>query len=200
LFPLVVGDKSAHEAVVHVPQLFYFFLFTLAFAPSLWIPQFLQLHKIIARRKLLILFLAAAMFVIIKYNTLIHPYMLADNRHYTFYVWNRFYARHELARFAIIPVYIFGLIVMWNSLDGSIGFRIFFLICTIMTLCLQQLIEIRYFLIPFLILRLNRTQAAQKLVVLEVIWNLLINAVTFYLFFTKEIHWSNFDDVQRLIW
>jgi alpha-1,2-glucosyltransferase len=199
---IVVGDKTAHEASIHVPQLFYFSIFVLVFGCSLWIPQLLKSHRIFRHPKCLlgILVLAGVIAVIVKFNTLVHPYLLADNRHYTFYVWNRFYARHELARFAIIPAYIFGLSTIFGSLDGSIGFKIFFVVSTVLTLCLQRLIEVRYFLIPFLLLRLNRKTVTKKWLILEIIGNLLINQLTFTIFFNVKIRWENFDEIQRIIW
>lgn len=54
--------------------------------------------------------LAAAMTVIallvIRYNTIIHPFTLADNRHYVFYVF-RLLLRHPMIRYLAAPVYIF---------------------------------------------------------------------------------------------
>lgn len=147
-----------------------------------------------------ILLLAGAIYVAVAYNTQIHPYMLADNRHYTFYIWNRFYERHEYARFAIIPVYIFGLSVIFSSLDGSIGFKTFFIVSTVITLCLQKLIEIRYFLVPFLLLRLNQTKTTKKWTFVELIVNLTINYLTFTIFFNKKIRWNDFEEDQRIIW
>jgi alpha-1,2-glucosyltransferase len=130
----------------------------------------------------------------------VHPYLLADNRHYTFYVWNRFFGRYEHARFAAIPIYVFGLSTIFSSLDGSIGFKMFFVISTVLTLCLQKLIEIRYFLIPFLLLRLNRSSVTKKWTFLELLVNLSLNAITFSIFFNTEIRWKDFEDVQRIIW
>lgn len=201
-FSIPVGDKTAHEAAIHVPQLFYFSLFVLFFGSSLWIPQLLKIHKIFGswRCLLAITFLAGVMALIIRYNTIVHPYLLADNRHYTFYIWKRFYERHELARYAIIPAYIFGLITIVNSLDGSIGFKMFFIISTVLTLCLQQMIEVRYFLIPFLLLRLNRKTMSIQWTFLELLGNIFINQVTFMMFFRVQIKWDNFEDIQRLIW
>lgn len=198
----LVGDKTAHEASLHVPQLFYFSLFVLVFGSSLWIPQLLRIHRVLGSWKcmLAILWLAGVMIVIVNYNTIVHPYLVADNRHYTFYVWNRFYNRHEYARFAIIPAYIFGLVTILNSLDGSIGFKIFFVVSTVLTLCLQKLIEVRYFLIPFLLLRLNRASVKKKWTFIELLVNIIINFLTFKIFFTTEIRWSDFEDIQRIIW
>lgn len=147
-----------------------------------------------------ILLLSGVIYAAVRYNTLVHPYLLADNRHYTFYVWNRFYARHEYARFAIIPLYIFGLSTVFSSLDGSIGFKLFFVVSTVLTLCLQQLIEVRYFLIPFLLLRLNRTEVTKKWTFVELLVNIGINYLTFTIFFNKKVRWSDFDEDQQIIW
>lgn len=199
---IVVGDKSAHEAKLHIPQIFYFSLFTLTFGSSLWIPKIVDGLKSILSWKGIIGFiiLSALMVVVIYYNTIVHPYLLADNRHYTFYVWNRFYGKHMLVRYLLIPVYIFGLFVICNSLNGSIGSKIFFVISTVLTICLQSLLEVRYFLIPFLILRLTSRHVSRKWSLLEILINLVINYVTFTIFFTREIKWEDFDEPQRLIW
>ncbi|CRK89688.1 CLUMA_CG003403, isoform A [Clunio marinus] len=199
---IVVGDKTAHEASIHIPQLYYFSLFVLVFGCSLWLPQLFRLHKIFSSWKCLlgIFLLTLFMILTVKYNTLVHPYLLADNRHYTFYVWKRFYQRHALAKYAIIPVYIFGLSTIFTSMDGSIGFKIFFVLSTIATLCLQKLIEVRYFLIPFLLLKLNRKSVTKSLSLLELLVNILINQITFIIFFQVQVRWKDFNEVQRIIW
>lgn len=200
---IVVGDKSAHEASIHVPQLFYFTLFVLIFGSSMWIPHVFDVFKIFKKWKYLlsVIFLGIVIAMIVKYNTLIHPYLLADNRHFTFYIWNRFYGRYALARFLIIPVYIFGLYTIFKSMNGgSIGFKIFYVISTLMTVCLQKMIEVRYFLIPFLLLRINRSYVVKKWSFLELCGNLCINYFAFKVFFNVEIKWSDFEDIQRIIW
>lgn len=35
-----------------------------------------------------------------------HPFLLSDNRHYTFYVWKRIYMLHPLVPYLLVPVYI----------------------------------------------------------------------------------------------
>lgn len=198
----LVGDKQAHEATVHIPQMFYFSLFTLIFGPTMWIPnvkKFLK-HAGTAKGILMILTSAAIIAAIIHFNTVVHPYLLADNRHYTFYVWNRLYNRNIYIKFLMIPVYIFGLYNFFASMEGSIGFKVFFTISTLMTLCLQALIEVRYFLIPFLILRLNQTSVEKKWSLVELLVNILINFLTFKVFFTVETRWPEFEEAQRIIW
>lgn len=199
---IVVGDKSAHEASIHIPQLFYFTLFLLIFGSSLWIPRIFDVFKIFTnwRYFLTAAFLGLLILVIVQYNTIIHPYLLADNRHFTFYIWNRFYGRYALARFIVIPVYIFGLYTMFSSLNGSIGFNMFFVLSTVLTICLQKMIEVRYFLIPFLLLRLNRSSVVKKWTFIELCGNLCINYFAFKVFFNVEIRWKDFNEIQRIIW
>lgn len=42
--------------------------------------------------------------------------MLADNRHYTFYVWRKFFLKHKLAKFLPTPAYLFFGWRCWNDL------------------------------------------------------------------------------------
>lgn len=35
-----------------------------------------------------------------------HPFLLSDNRHYTFYVWRRIYMVHPMMPYALVPVYL----------------------------------------------------------------------------------------------
>lgn len=35
-----------------------------------------------------------------------HPFLLADNRHYAFYLWRRVINPHPAARYALAPAYL----------------------------------------------------------------------------------------------
>ena len=105
---IVVGDKTAHQAALHLPQLLYFSLFfgglCCSFA-ALYLADFLtalRSHPRMAGS------CAVLMVAVIHLNTMAHPYLLADNRHFTFYIWRRFFARHWVAKFLPIPAYMFG--------------------------------------------------------------------------------------------
>lgn len=39
----------------------------------------------------------------------VHPFILADNRHYTFYIWKNIFRRFYWSKYALIPVYCYGL-------------------------------------------------------------------------------------------
>lgn len=198
---IVVGDKTAHTAVIHIPQLFYFSLFCLVFA---W-PHFLNLVtpfiKFVYKHVLHVLLLIILLMLIVYMNTLVHPYLLADNRHYTFYIWGRFYRSIHWFRYAITPVYFFGLycIVCTVYSKNDITFALMYLPCTILVLILQKMIEVRYFLIPFFLLR-TRLQPSYKILFIELLTYIVINFITLTIFFTKNIYWSDFDYVQKLIW
>jgi len=53
-----------------------------------------------------ILFLAGSL-LIVRYNTIVHPFTLADNRHYTFYVFRQL-LRHRAIKFIVTPIYVVG--------------------------------------------------------------------------------------------
>lgn len=199
---IVVGDKDAHTASVHVPQLFYFALFVLIFGVAVWPPMWRYVLHDVYVHWIRTLVAVAAIGVIVELNTVEHPYLLADNRHYTFYVWNRFYAAHPAARFAIVPAYVFGLAAINTSLamTRTAGFRLCLTLCTVMALCFQQLIEVRYFLVPFLYVRLHSSAVGRWWLAAELVAYAVLNAAVFYVFSTKEIWWDDFEAVQRLIW
>ncbi|TAQ85008.1 hypothetical protein B7494_g6664 [Chlorociboria aeruginascens] len=59
-----------------------------------------------------------ATLVIIKYNTIIHPFTLADNRHYVFYVFRYTILRHSLIRYLLAPIYLLCLYLAYSTLAG----------------------------------------------------------------------------------
>lgn len=161
------------------------------------------LLRFVINRWFLCLSLAIAFAAIVHYNTIEHPYLLADNRHYTFYLWNRFYKKYEFARYIIIPVYLLALgcvLAALNENQRSTGFTMLYIVCTLASIALQRLFEIRYFILPYIYLRLHLNNIRPNYIMLELVWYLILNVCTFYLFFTKEIVWSDYKDTQRLIW
>ena len=119
---IVVGDRAAHQATLHLLQLCYFSLFHLALSlpwalPHLTqFPAFLRTHpakvsSLPAARpppSAQVVLATAGLAALVQYSTLAHPYLLADNRHLTFYLWRRVFMRHWTVKFLLIPAYIFG--------------------------------------------------------------------------------------------
>ncbi|KAI1496957.1 glycosyltransferase family 59 protein [Biscogniauxia marginata] len=56
--------------------------------------------------------------LIVRFNTIIHPFTLADNRHYMFYVFRYSILRAPWVRYALVPVYVFCGWMCWAALQG----------------------------------------------------------------------------------
>ncbi|TGZ81520.1 hypothetical protein EX30DRAFT_319109, partial [Ascodesmis nigricans] len=106
-FTIVLGDASAHIASLHTPQLLYFSAATAFFSWPLFFSLFPRLAC--ARTWAWILGGGAAvmplMVAAVKWNTVLHPYLMADNRHYAFYVFRRIVLRTWWSRYALVPGY-----------------------------------------------------------------------------------------------
>lgn len=61
-------------------------------------------------------FVASA--AIVKYNTIIHPFTLADNRHYMFYIFRYTIRRGAVVRFLLILPYTVSRWMVWGTLAG----------------------------------------------------------------------------------
>lgn len=198
---IVIGDKTAHQATIHLPQLLYFSLFISFFTLPKFLMNFYHILTIIKLNLIKFIIACIIIGIIVKYNTLVHPYLLADNRHYTFYIWNRLYGKYDLFKYAIIPLYIMNIIYIIENLKyHKFSFQLSFYLCIFIAIALQKLLELRYFIIPFIIFRLNMKSYKTYELILEILFYLIINTITFYIFFTKEIYWTNYEEPQRLIW
>ncbi|XP_072402871.1 dol-P-Glc:Glc(2)Man(9)GlcNAc(2)-PP-Dol alpha-1,2-glucosyltransferase [Diabrotica undecimpunctata] len=201
---IVVGDKTAHVSTIHIPQLFYFSLFCLIFSWPHFVGEVSSFLAFTRKHKISIFAVTLLGFLIVMFNTQVHPYLLADNRHYMFYIWNRFYQKYVLFKYVIVPVYIFAWYVIIKLLydKDDITFLFFYLVCTTIVLVTQKLIEVRYFLIPYILFRLRLKSNANNAfnLVLEFVTYLLINRLTLQLFFTKVITWNDYSEFQRIIW
>lgn len=178
-------------------------MFLAIFAPSLLLSKLKSVLRLFLNHWYLFIGLSIVFAIIIRYNTIEHPYLLADNRHYTFYLWNRFYGKYEFARYIIIPLYLLSLGCVYcllNENQRSTGFTILYIVCTLASIALQRLIEIRYFILPYIYLRMHLNNIKPKFIMVELVLYLVLNACTFYLFFTKEIVWTDYKETQRLIW
>ena len=208
---IVVGDRSQHKACFNFPQLFYLLAFTIAFSSSLLLfPQdiasYLKTFKNIVKKPLYVLglLLAAVIMVLIIYKfTYVHEYLLADNRHYPFYIWRKVYARHWLVKYALIPLYIFAgfCIQRQLSLKQHRLWLVMFYVCVAIVTVPQKLLEFRYFIIPYIFYRLHIPLGSYTRLALECMLYVAANAVTFYLFLEKPFYWAHSpEEVQRFMW
>ena len=106
----------------------------------------------------------------VHYNTVVHPFTLADNRHYIFYVF-RILLAHPLIKYLVVPIYFFGAWLTLQALGGTknprdefgsdpegtvhVSFVLVWFIATSLSLVSAPLVEPRYFILPWLMWRLH---------------------------------------------
>jgi hypothetical protein len=164
---IVVGDRSHHEAHLHFPQIFYFVTFSAAW---LW-PEIslLILHKgprsfFLCRNFVIsaLAFIPIALYLVHHY-TFAHAYLLADNRHYTFYIWKKFFKQTENAKYFYTIIYFVAAYSLWELLGSSkrtFLWRIFFFLSVCAALVPSSLLEFRYFIIPYFFIFLHSRPSA----------------------------------------
>ena len=74
-------------------------------------------------------------------------------------------------------------------------------VCVAINLLPQLLLEFRYFIIPYLLIRAQIKPVCWKSLALESVTMLTINAVTMFLFLYKPFSWDHDPDTeQRFMW
>ncbi|XP_069694039.1 dol-P-Glc:Glc(2)Man(9)GlcNAc(2)-PP-Dol alpha-1,2-glucosyltransferase isoform X2 [Periplaneta americana] len=198
---LVVGDRSAHQMVLNIPQLFYFSLFLVIFSSPFMVLYIKEFLINLLKHWKLVLMLLIGCAIIVYSNTHVHTYLVSDNRHYTFYIWKRLFERYYLVKYMLIPVYIFGAFSTFKLLkETDIAFQIGYIAFVALCLVPQKLLEFRYFIVPFLMFRLHVNSRSWWQLVLEFTLFSLVNAVTVYIFITRTFYWLDSKDVQRFLW
>ncbi|KAG4025292.1 hypothetical protein MFRU_061g00110 [Monilinia fructicola] len=264
---VVLGDKTNHVATIHLPQLLYLWPFIAFFSFPLLLPAlFSSLSSIITNtlhptrlltsplhiqlRTLTTLALTLASLlgslIIIKYNTIIHPFTLADNRHYVFYVFRYTILRHPLIRYLLAPIYTGCFYLILQTLSGPsspspspspsppiktpLTTPLLLLLTTTLSLITAPLVEPRYYILPYLFLRLHlptlRAAPSRKFpsptptpastststsptltlplnpyLSTETLWYLTINLITAYIFLYRGYSWEQEPGrVQRFMW
>ncbi|KZS96161.1 glucosyltransferase [Sistotremastrum niveocremeum HHB9708] len=188
---IVLGDKSNHVPVLHIPQMYYFFAFATAFG---WPILFANGHKHL-RREVFSRIRTAATIVItiivagtIQRYTIHHPFLLSDNRHYTFYVWQRIFRRHPVIPILVAPVYVICAVAWFVRIgeDQTLLQTLVLPAALVPTLLPTPLLEPRYFLIPYILLRCQVTSKSRWGLVIEGAWYSIINLATMWVFLYME--------------
>lgn len=112
------GDKENHVASIHLAQMFYIWPYFAFFSWPLIYRQYLPTslgpfyYPTNYPRRVIVFTALVVMLVVVRYNTIVHPFTLADNRHYTFYVF-RILLRHPSIKYLAVVIYIsFGWITL----------------------------------------------------------------------------------------
>lgn len=215
---IACGDKDNHTVSTHGVQVFYCATFVSVLLVPIWASRATLAaytrFAVTGRRGLHLAATAAAYAAIrhvITHYTIVHPFLLADNRHYTFYLYRRVLSR-PWAQWAAVPVYHFALWLVPYMLCKTYrqGARpamspwtvTAFVGATIATLVPSPLFEPRYYIVPALLFRVftrPETPTAKRHLY-EFLWNTLVNVVLFIVFFSYEFPWATEKWPQRIIW
>ncbi|KAJ5666854.1 Dol-P-Glc:Glc(2)Man(9)GlcNAc(2)-PP-Dol alpha-1-2-glucosyltransferase [Penicillium macrosclerotiorum] len=119
---VVLGHKEFHTAGIHLAQMLYIWPYFMFFSwpiiavpvlnillPRHFLPKYLN-YGFPEKQKRLPGILATlvalpVMVAIVHFNTVVHPFTLADNRHYVFYVFRLLLGVHPAIKYSAVLVY-----------------------------------------------------------------------------------------------
>ncbi|KAG2262378.1 hypothetical protein Bca52824_069457 [Brassica carinata] len=208
---IVLGAKEAHVVSPHFAQIMYFSLVSALFTAPLHFSVD-QLRNLLQELRqnwplslLLTLVALIAGFASVHFFSLAHPYLLADNRHYPFYLWRKIINAHCLVKYMLVPVYVyswFSILTLLAKTRRKIWVLVYFL-ATCAVLVPTPLIEFRYYTIPFYIFMLHscvRSNGCTTTWLLTGTIFVCVNVFTMAMFLFRPFKWSHEDGVQRFIW
>lgn len=207
---LVLGDKSNHQSGLHFPQLLYFAAFAAIWSAPVALLGIARWRRVIrwpvqsASNIAVTISVFALTQILVHYFTYEHPFLLADNRHYVFYLWQRTYRRFPHIKYLLVPGYMLaaGLIFDAYTLAGQrdVLSVIIYVSALAATLIPSPLIEPRYFILPYLLYRLGLPRQPQWKLLLEALFYSAVNVATVYIFLERPFEWKGTDGLQRFMW
>ena len=184
---LALGDADNHEASLHIAQFWYAVLFTCA-------PLF---HELSARKDVLRCIISpsgvallACVVASMLYGAMGHPFLLSDNRHFTFYAW-RWVLKHYPLRVALSPLFASSALLAVRKLTSagkSMVWIVGFVAAASAPLVLSPLIEPRYYIPVATIFHLNVRHAAPTVSVAVLT---VTNIWTLHLFLNRPFEWAD---------
>ncbi|KAM7468084.1 hypothetical protein LguiB_015646 [Lonicera macranthoides] len=205
---IVLGAKESHAVSPHFAQIMYFSLVSSLFmapvhfslsqvgvlACSFWKNRPLSFFQ---------WFMALiAGFLSVHFFSVAHPYLLADNRHYPFYLWRRIIKVHWSMKYLLVPLYVYSWFSISNILAKvrkKIWVLAYFLACAAV-LAPAPLIEFRYYTIPFFFLILHSPVNNDRIWIFMGTIYTAINIFTMTMFLFRPFQWDHEIGTQRFIW
>ena len=107
---VVLGDKSNHRPALHTAQLLYLVGYAAApfelHALTRGLAATLRTAAAAAAAAPLSVAAATAAAAAAAHGTLCHAFLLADNRHVSFYLWRHVLGKHPAVRYALVPLHV----------------------------------------------------------------------------------------------
>jgi len=205
---IVLGAKEAHVVSPHFAQFLYFGLVSAAallpwhFTPNRVLDLFHLSGKNKTCSSLAVLMGLGLSFVAVHFFSIAHPYLLADNRHYTFYIWRKVIQVNWMMKYMLIPLYVYSWLSIINIL-GKSQTRIWvlsFVLSVALVLVPAPLVEFRYYTIPFVILVLHSPAIGNgKLLAMGSLYA-AVDLSTLVMFLFRPFHWEHESGTQRFMW
>lgn len=174
-------------------------------------------------RTFLTLAILASMGLIVHYNTYLHPYLLADNRHYPFYLFRRTILLHPYVKYAAVPIYyLCGWCVVHllkqptsqtkhtrNNGDVTTIWTLAYFAALFGSVIGAGLVEFRYFVPAWVLWRLavggkgvdQGSGGGKWRWAVEIGWFAIVNALTGWVFLNWGFGWENEPGkLQRFMW
>lgn len=215
---ITFGDKENHQMSLHLVQVFYCWTFVGGLTLPIWLSQrtLVDYLKFTVGRygsKIIITIMSYfAIYYVVKNYTVVHPFLLADNRHYTFYIYRRILSK-PYSQYLVVPVFHFFQWLVPYMLSQTPSYSrvklstvgiVAFMAITTLTIIPSPLFEPRYYIVPLVLFRLfTKLQLTSHNVrnhMYELVWYLFINGLVFILFFNYEFTWLSEPGIQRIIW
>lgn len=220
---VVLGDKQHHAPVLHAAQPAYWLLLTalahhplLPLDPTAWHGLLRWAWNDCGLLRFGALLGGAAL--ALHRGTLSHPFLLADNRHYTFYLWRRGFARFPHLNLCLLPLY--ALSAHWvcarvyegaNPNGSSSSFVILGLsgnnslkaallaLAAALVLLPAHLLEPRYWTTPLVVALLEMPPPSPIDLNIATLGFAALNLVTVHMFLHHPFKWGD-GSVARFMW
>ena len=143
----------------------------------------------------------AASAAVLRYSSHVHPYLLADNRHYTFYLWKDLLGPMGPWRVALAPLCCTCVWLLCATLllrqrglwVGGLG------VCTGLALVPAGLLEFRYFTVPAFMAALHWPVASRAHSAAQAGAFAAVNVAALWLFLERPFRWPD-GSVARFMW
>jgi alpha-1,2-glucosyltransferase len=153
------------------------------------------------------MFILALAGLVLHRFTLSHPFLLADNRHYVFYLWRRVFQRYPFANLFLTPLYaLAGWWLTTRVYQGSGASRrsssltvLVVGVAVALVLVPAHLLEPRYFTLPLVMTLLEAPPRSHTSLLLSTVLFVFIDALTVYVFLYRPFLWGD-GSVARFMW
>eukprot|EP00470_Lotharella_oceanica_P013389 CAMPEP_0170181412 /NCGR_PEP_ID=MMETSP0040_2-20121228/25088_1 /TAXON_ID=641309 /ORGANISM="Lotharella oceanica, Strain CCMP622" /LENGTH=450 /DNA_ID=CAMNT_0010426455 /DNA_START=12 /DNA_END=1364 /DNA_ORIENTATION=- len=209
---VALGDRDNHVLALHLPQVCYFLGSTLMLQVS-WGLTLRHALSILTRSLREAAWcgvgfaVAGSLAAVAVWKfTIVHPFLLADNRHYTFYIWRKLLnGLGGRGKYVAIPLYVVGLWAMQEQLSSSRAgmsrLRQLLLAGAItVVLVPSPLMEFRYYVTPFFVVYSYCIPGcAHGGGVAQLAQSLMINILVLGVFLFKPYQWPD-GSSARFMW